>query len=147
MLRFVCKSAGLASLLFVTACQGQLPPDYSADYMRVPVVSEDGRVKHVLMPKACLQPDPTADTTLGETIPPGCANNWNLQRMVERKRDLFQGRDLGPAPAAPSVRAAENYLNGKKTGATGGGVNDGGAAIISSEAPPEAPKQVSTQNR
>jgi hypothetical protein len=105
-----------------------------------------------------LTPDETADVTLGEKIPPGCANNFNLQRMVERKGDLFQGRNLSPAPAAPSVKAAQKYLNGERVGTlnadkvgtrvgtTGGGVNEGEAAIIGGE-PPAGPKQVSTQNR
>jgi hypothetical protein len=149
MLRFSCKYGWLASLLFVAGCQAQMPPDYSPDYVRVPVASEEYpyKVKHVLMPKACLNPDPTADDIFGEKIPPGCANAFNLQRMAERKGDLFHGRNPGPAPAAPSVRAAQKYLNGEKVGNSGGGINEGEAAIVGGEAPPAGPKQVSTQSR
>jgi hypothetical protein len=153
MLRFTCKIGWLGSLLFVAACQAQLPPDYSPDYVRVPVASEEypNKVKRVLIPKACLNPDPTADDIFGEKIPPGCANAYNLQRMAERKGDLFHGRNLSPAPAAPSVRAAQKYLNGEKNApkgnSSGGGVSEEGGASIVSEPAPAGPKQVSTQNR
>jgi hypothetical protein len=154
MLRFSCKNGLLAGLLLMTACsQGQLPPEYSPDFVRVPVESEDGKIRRVLIPKACLKPDETADDVLGEKIPPGCANNWNLQRMAERKGDLFQGRKLSPAPAGPAVKAAEKYLEGKKpgadnpkTGVSGGGVSEGPGPSADAEAP-AGPKQVSTRNR
>src|SRR5215475_10262898 len=101
MLRFSCKNGWLASLLVLAGCQAQLPPDYSPDYVKVPVASGYG-VNQVLMPRACLHPDPTAQDLFGEKIPPGCANAYNLQRMAERKGDLFHGRNLSPAPAAPA---------------------------------------------
>jgi hypothetical protein len=152
MLRFSYKNGWLLGLLFMTACsQGQLPPEYSPDFVRVPVEAEDGRVKRVLIPKACLKPDETADDTLGETIPPGCANNWNLQRMAERKGDLFQGRRLSPAPAAPAVKAAQKYLEGKKNepnSAGGGVINEEAGAGTGTEGESQAgPKQVNTRSR
>jgi hypothetical protein len=63
----------------------------------------------VLVPDACITPDRTEQSVY---LPPGCANNLNLQLMVERPRDLVQGRRPGPAAAAPTVRAAEQYLYG-----------------------------------
>ena len=131
MLRFLRKSGWLLSLLSITAC-GQLPPDYSPHYVKVPVVSSTPpyKVKEVLVPEACLRTDPTADTTLGETLPPGCANAYNLQRMAERKRDLVKGRKLGHAPAGPSARAAENYLNGANKEPRGGAVSQGVGASV-----------------
>jgi hypothetical protein len=67
------------------------------------------RAQTVLVPDACITPD-VAEQPL--YLPPGCANNLNLQIMVERPRDLVRGRQPGPAAAAPSVRAAQRYLYG-----------------------------------
>jgi hypothetical protein len=89
-------------------------PDYSPNYtyMAVPSPRRPDRVVYVMVPEACLTPDPTAAEPLGPLLPPGCANAYNLQRMAERERDLIQGRRLGRAMAAPTVRAAQKYING-----------------------------------
>jgi hypothetical protein len=101
------------------------PPDYSPDYTTVPVVGPNGKTRWVLVPKACLVPDPTEPPLLGPHLPPGCANAYNLQRMAERKSDLVRGRALGAAPAAPTARAAQEYIYGNKStlpGTLGGGL-------------------------
>jgi hypothetical protein len=97
------------------------PPDYSPDYSYVPVVGADGRTRMVLLPNACLVPDPTGLPTLGPHLPPGCANAHNLLRTAERKSDLLHGRPLGAAPASPTARAAQEYIYGAK-GTLGGGL-------------------------
>lgn len=131
MLRKVFIGAAIfSSALLLTACYDQgltpeaslVPSDYSPDYTYVTKVSEDGRIKRVLVPEACLSIDAQSPADIGpERLPPGCANNYNLQRMVERKRDLRTGRPLGAAPAAPAARAAQNYIDGKKQETLGGG--------------------------
>jgi len=88
------------------------PPDYSPDYTSVPVVAPNGKTRWVLVPKACLVPDATEPPMLGPHLPPGCANAYNLQHMAERKSDLVRGRALGAAPAAPTARAAQEYIYG-----------------------------------
>jgi hypothetical protein len=101
------------------------PPDYSPDYTSVPVVAPNGKTRWALVPKACLVPDATEPRFLGPHLPPGCANAHNLQRMAERKSDLVHGRPLGAAPAAPTARAAQEYIYGKKEtlpGTLGGGL-------------------------
>jgi type IV pilus biogenesis protein CpaD/CtpE len=98
----------------------QQPPDYSPDYASVPVVDRKGRTRYVLVPKACLTPDATEPPFLGPHLPPGCANAHNLQRMAERQSDLVRGRPLGAAPAAPSARAAQEYIYGTKGTLSGG---------------------------
>ena len=99
----------------------QQPPDYSPDYASVPVVDRRGRTRYVLVPKACLVEDATEPPFLGPHLPPGCANAHNLQRMAERQSDLVRGRPLGAAPAAPTARAAQEYIHGTK-GTLGGGL-------------------------
>ena len=66
-------------------------------------------------------PDATEPPFLGPHLPPGCANAHNLQRMAERQGDLVRGRPLGAAPAAPTARAAQEYIYGTK-GTLGGGL-------------------------
>jgi hypothetical protein len=125
------------ALLALAAC-AELPPDYSPHFAHAPVVSParpDRVVRYELMPEACLVPDPT-DTQLGPRLPPGCANNANLLTMVEHKRDVVHGRKLGPAPAAPSARAAQRYVYGTR-GQLGAGVGTPGPAV--------APAAVSTE--
>jgi hypothetical protein len=100
----------------------QQPPDYSPDYASVPVVAPNGRTRYVLVPRACLVADETEPPFLGPHLPPGCANAHNLQRMAERQSDLVHGRPLGAAPAAPSARAAQQYIYGEKGIALGGGL-------------------------
>ncbi len=99
------------------------PPDYSPHYTQVSVVKPDGREKRVLVPEVCLTPadQPAADYG-PERLPPGCANNYNLQQMAARKRDLIKGRPTGAAPAAPAARAAQRYIDGRQEPALGGGV-------------------------
>jgi hypothetical protein len=118
MIRLVQISLCLVAAL-LPACSPGFPPDYSPEYSYVAVESPYGRVRQVLAPDACLTPDPAAAAPNGPLLPPGCANAYNLQRMVERERDLVKGRKLGPAPAAPAARAAEKYLTGAETGPLG----------------------------
>jgi type IV pilus biogenesis protein CpaD/CtpE len=46
-------------------------------------------------------------------LPHRCANDLNLARMVVDQRDLVEGRELGPARAAPVVGAIERYKAGQ----------------------------------
>ncbi len=63
-----------------------------------------------LVPDACVTPDVVEDPLY---LPSGCANNLNLQMMVERQSDLVHGRTTGPAMAAPVVRAARRVIDGE----------------------------------
>jgi type IV pilus biogenesis protein CpaD/CtpE len=58
------------------------------------------------------------------TNPPGCANAYNLQRMVVQEDDLVYGRELDPAVAAPAARAAQRYIDGRTDPVLGGGVRE-----------------------
>lgn len=130
MRKLALHAAALSSALLLTACYDTppetalVPPDYSPNYSYVTVATEDGRSKRVLVPDACLTPDTPSPAGDGPPrLPPGCANNYNLQRMAERKRDLTKGRPLSPAPAGPSTRAAQSYIDGRDEPALGGGVS------------------------
>src|SRR6516225_7083680 len=126
----LARLTGYAIALLALAACAELPPDYSPHFAQAPVVSPtrpDRVVRYELMPEACLVPDPT-DTQLGPRLPPGCANNANLLTMVEQKRDVVHGRKLGPAPAAPSARAAQRYVYGTR-GQLGAGTSPAGPAV------------------
>jgi hypothetical protein len=121
---FFRATASAAAVLLLAACAQM--PDYSPNYVRVPVYSTTQPhriVSYQLVPEACLRPDPT-DIQLGPRLPPGCANNANLLAMVERKGDVVRGRELGPAPASPTARAAQRYIYGTPS-ASGGGTSSG----------------------
>jgi type IV pilus biogenesis protein CpaD/CtpE len=108
---------GLAALA-LAGCQNHRvaerdPLPYSPNYhvakasgpVRKGYDTQSGR----LVPDACVTPDVTEDPMY---LPPGCANNVNLQMMVERESDLVQGRQTGPAMAEPVVRAARRVIDG-----------------------------------
>jgi hypothetical protein len=120
MIRLVSISLCLPAVL-LAACADFPPPDYSPEYSYVAVPSprRPDRVRYVLVPDACLTPDPTAAERVGPLLPPGCANAYNLLRMADRERDLVKGRKLGRAPAQPSIRAAQKYLSGAEAGTLG----------------------------
>jgi hypothetical protein len=128
-----------ASLL--SGC-AQLPSVPLSEFVAVPVPVTDRygitRMRAVTWPEACLTPDPTAEPILGQNLPPGCANNYNLMRMTEHQEDLVRGRRLGAAPAAPAVRAAQRYIYGGE-GPLGAGVSPAGGVA----APPDATKESS----
>jgi type IV pilus biogenesis protein CpaD/CtpE len=120
---FLRLAASLLAAAALAAC-AQLPPDYSPDYVQVPVMSRNhpDRVSHYeLVPKACLVADPTDTGLGGSRLPPGCANAANLLAMAERKKDVVKGRKLGAAPASPSARAAQTYIYGSQGNLGGGG--------------------------
>lgn len=133
MLPLALATAGCAN-------DGQRPRDYATGYSYVstaPGGSAKGVGGSVLVPNACLgapadDDNPNAATSMtivsgtGAHLPPSCANAFNLQQMVENKRDLLEGRRLGRAPAAPSARAARRYLDGEEKPL--GGANEGTGA-------------------
>ncbi|WP_163266841.1 hypothetical protein [Chelativorans alearense] len=136
-----CNAIRAATLLSVMTAAGCVaaPPDHSPGYRYVATNSYTdigkGGGGSVLVPDACLgEPadnpplrgatDLTVVPQLGPHLPPGCANAYNLQRMVESERDLIEGRRPGPAPAAPTVRAARRYIDGEEDAL--GGAHDTG---------------------
>ncbi|MHC6226899.1 hypothetical protein ACYU03_19360 [Pseudomonas sp. X10] len=103
----------LLSLALLSGCKTHLDPaSYSPDYQRQ--AGADGKVQ--MLPVECLKPAAIDAFDLDEAyvplLPPGCANNLTLMRMVEQPADLFQGRTSGPTMAAPVGRAAQVYLDG-----------------------------------
>jgi type IV pilus biogenesis protein CpaD/CtpE len=99
---------------------------YSISLVDDPTASDTVQVaaagQQALWPKRCMNPD----GSLPEDLPMGCASDLNLALQVERKSDLFQGRQMGPAFANPSVRAAERYLqlDGDSRSTAGGDLRD-----------------------
>ncbi|WP_125461593.1 MULTISPECIES: hypothetical protein [Rhodomicrobium] len=148
MRKLVLTFAALSSAALLSACYetppetSLVPQDYSPNYTHLRVASEDGRTKKVLVPEACLAVEKQSPADDGPPrLPPGCANNYNLQRMVERKRDLTKGRPLSPAAAAPVSRAAQNYIDGKKEPALGGDVRSTDGATQAPTTTSETPVQ------
>ncbi|WP_198539734.1 hypothetical protein [Rhizobium sp. LCM 4573] len=102
--------------LALAGCQNSVQRDplpYSPNYHMTaaagPVSKGYEKQAGRLVPDACVTPDVTEDPLY---LPPGCANNMNLQLMAERQSDLVRGRRTGPAMAAPVVRAARHSIDG-----------------------------------
>lgn len=112
-MRRVHTSTLLCALL-LAGCQTHLEPrDYPKGYGTL--IGANGQT--MLLPQACLAPvvpDQPGDGS-APMLPPGCANSLNLLQMVERREDLLEGRQTGPAMAAPVGRAAQYYLYGVQT--------------------------------
>jgi len=135
--RHTLRAALATALLAIGGCASDPQPDYSPGYSYAATGPEySGKTvgNAVLVPDACLAPPadspPSPAATmmtivpeLGPHLPPGCANAHNLQRMVESQRDLIEGRRMGPAPAAPTARAARQYIYGEEPSL--GGANEG----------------------
>ncbi len=116
----------LIGILTIAGCQStEDAQPYSPNYRMVPLGGERLRNKRafvtkdhettvptVLVPEACISPD-TAEQPL--YLPSGCANNLNLELMVQRQADLARGRNMGPAMAEPVARAAREYIDGKSS--------------------------------
>ncbi|MCG7503597.1 hypothetical protein [Mesorhizobium retamae] len=131
--------------IFLCGCVGNAKPeqDYSPGYSYVatgPGGSDKSTSGSILAPNACLNEPvdddnpPSASSAsltqisgVGSHLPPGCANAYNLQRMVESQRDLVEGRRMGPAAAAPTARAARRYLEGEQPSEPLGGAFSGDA--------------------
>ncbi|WP_246802807.1 hypothetical protein [Ensifer sp. ENS02] len=110
--------------LAVDGCQStEDAQPYSANYRMVPLGGQgfqrksafvtkdhDNMVQTVLVPEACISPDTAAQPLY---LPSGCANNLNLELMVQRQQDLARGRPMGPAMAEPVARAARDYIDEK----------------------------------
>ncbi|EKF17678.1 hypothetical protein [Nitratireductor pacificus] len=131
------KAAFLIVLALPAGCVNAKPdmPEQASGYSYVYGPPSNASAKSVgggmLVPNACLAepadgPSPAATeltivSGLGAHLPPGCANAYNLQRMVESERDLVEGRRMGPAAAAPVARAARRYLHPDDTSIPVGG--------------------------
>lgn len=140
MRRILLSSAGVALTLLAGGCV-RYPSDYSPHYQSVPLglSAASGRERHVSVPDACLAYAEEIGPA-GERLPAGCANAINLMQMVESERDLFRGRKLGPAPAAPAATAAQRYLYGTDGASGAAGIDTGRGPGTSQEEPVATPR-------
>jgi len=100
------------ALLLLTGCQSSMGPmSWTSGYRQVTAADADASNAALIVPNLCqTQPDETGLVTL----PPGCANDLNLQLMVVEPQDLVRGREMGPAMAAPVADAANELLHGRE---------------------------------
>lgn len=107
----------LLTLTLLAGCQSSMGPmSWTSGYRQVAVAtpqasSTDTTSRLATLPNLCqTQPDESGQVTL----PPGCANDLNLQLMVADPQDLVRGREMGPARAAPVASAARDRLDGRE---------------------------------
>ncbi|SDL86342.1 hypothetical protein SAMN05661010_02728 [Modicisalibacter muralis] len=107
----------LPLLALLTGCQSALGPmSWETGYRQVgavggPLPGSEGMQRQLIVPNTC-QAEPDQSGII--ELPPGCANDLNLQLMVEHPGDLLHGQEMGPARAGPVARAAHEQLNGRK---------------------------------
>lgn len=110
-------ASAFLSLGLLAGCQSSMGPmNWTSGYRQVAVANPQpsGAVagsQSVTIPNLCqTQPDDTGLVSL----PPGCANDLNLQLMVANPQDLTRGQEMGPAQAAPVANAARERLNDRE---------------------------------
>lgn len=111
--RTVTRLGPCLMVVLLAGCQSSMGPmNWATGYRQVTTDSATGAPHETtIMPNLC-------QAESGETgraaLPPGCANDLNLQLMVVEPQDLVRGREMGPAMAAPVADAASEYLNGRE---------------------------------
>lgn len=111
--RTVTRLGPCLALLLLTGCQSSMGPmSWTTGYRQVmPTSGASAPRAATIVPNLCqTQPDETGLVTL----PPGCANDLNLQLMVVEPQDLIRGREMGPALAAPVADAANEHVHGRE---------------------------------
>lgn len=98
-------------LLLLGGCSSSMGPMSWDTGYQATGVDDNTEEGLLLAPHLCHLP---ATKTGIVTLPPGCANDLNLQFMVERPRDLLHGRDMGPSSAEPLARAARERLSDRE---------------------------------
>ena len=87
----------------------QQPPDYSPDYASVPVVDPKGRTRYVLVPRACLVPDPTS------------LRSWD--RICRRAAPTHTTFSAWPSASPTWFAAARSAPPPRPDGASGAGIH------------------------
>ncbi|MFM9272141.1 hypothetical protein ACJ7V3_18080 [Halomonas elongata] len=101
-------------LLLLGGCSSSMGPmSWDTGYHATGVAHEGDTVERRLSMAPHLCQLPVAKTGI-VTLPPGCANDLNLQFMAERPRDLLYGRDMGAPSAGPVARAARERLTDRE---------------------------------
>ncbi|ALM53816.1 hypothetical protein [Halomonas huangheensis] len=108
----------LPLLVMLGGCNSALGPmSWQSGYRASGVAATDTRTAQLqaIAPNTC---DLLSDQSGIVTLPPGCANDINLQYMVERPQDLLYGREMGPAQAQPVATAARERLTDREQSRT-----------------------------
>lgn len=113
-IRAIRHFAPLLMLTLLAGCQSSMGPmSWTSGYRQVAVTAPgideavpDGRM--ATLPNLC-QSSPDDEGMV--TLPPGCANDLNLQLMVANPQDLVRGREMGPPMAGPIANAARERLD------------------------------------
>lgn len=110
----IWRLAPLVMLALLTGCQSSMGPmNWTSGYRQVTVAdpqasSTTAGNRSATLPNLC-QSQPDDEGLI--TLPPGCANDLNLQLMVANPQDLTRGQEMGPARAAPVANAARERLD------------------------------------
>ncbi|MFQ3786220.1 hypothetical protein [Halomonas sp. A29] len=100
--------------LLLSGCVSSMGPiSWDTGYRQVsePEGSDTESLRRAIAPNTCRVSPGQAGIV---PLPPGCANDLNLQAMVERPGDLLHGREMGPARGGPVAAAARERLEDRE---------------------------------
>ncbi len=105
----------LLPCLVLAACVDPYQPTPHPDYAIRVAPSDHGLVA---VPPPCENwTTAVTDPYDNQPLPQfGCANARNLALMIERPKDLIEGRDLGPANPTTTVGSMERYTSNQTRG-------------------------------
>ncbi|MCE8033371.1 MAG: CpaD family pilus assembly protein [Halomonas sp.] len=109
-----CPWRLLPLALLLSGCVSSMGPiSWDTGYRQVgdPEGQDPEALRRAIAPNTCRAAPGQAGIV---PLPPGCANDLNLQAMVERPGDLLHGREMGPARGAPVAAAARERLEDRE---------------------------------
>lgn len=108
--------AALAMLMSLSACYLEDPTTSLPDHSIPLIANPEKGGKLVAVPKPCPKWENHTMDGLDNKFKPqfGCADMYNLGKMISNPRDLLHGEALGEADAASGVLGIERYRQDKK---------------------------------
>lgn len=121
MMPFLRSLYGVTALVMLSGCSlgGDDPQSWSTGYRQVttpvPAVDASGHYGTTLVvPAKCRTGHGAQDRENVVSLPAGCANDLNLQRMIVEPSELIRGREMAPARARPVAEAARDVLENSR---------------------------------
>lgn len=116
LVKLASPTVGLVAVVLLSACVSAPDRFRVNELYQVHRQNTDDGVRGVISMSRCSAGPVEVNLPLHyfhseEYLPFGCANQINLMMMVDKKRDLLVGREMGEALYDPVNDAAELYLN------------------------------------
>jgi Pilus biogenesis CpaD protein (pilus_cpaD) len=106
----------LTILFLLSGCYAEDPKTSMPDHRISLIANPEKGGKLVAVPKPCPNWESHTSDGFNNAFAPqfGCADMYNLGKMIAEPKDLMRGRALGNADAASGVLGIERYRSDKK---------------------------------